>query len=99
LQIGARVIRRDRPGLGLRFWPDRKLDRSERRRIADFESDETNEGRGPRVNSIQFEGSANRVGIPGPDKEKGSGYGENPKVPLSFVALASQKSGMVLRFL
>ena len=27
------------------------------------------------------------------------GYGENPKVPLSFVALASQKSGMVLHFL
>jgi hypothetical protein len=25
-----------------------------------------------------------------------AGYGENPKVPLSFVALASQKSGMVL---
>src|SRR5437899_2157273 len=28
-----------------------------------------------------------------------AGYGENPKVPLSFVALASQKSGMVLHFL
>jgi hypothetical protein len=28
-----------------------------------------------------------------------TGYGENPKVPLSFVALASQKSGMVLHFL
>ena len=28
-----------------------------------------------------------------------AGYGENPKVPLSFVALASQKSGMVLYFL
>jgi hypothetical protein len=28
-----------------------------------------------------------------------SGYGENPKVPLPLVALASQKSGMVLRFL
>jgi Domain of unknown function (DU1801) len=27
-----------------------------------------------------------------------AGYGENPKVPLSFVALASQKSGMVLHF-
>lgn len=25
-----------------------------------------------------------------------AGYGENPKVPLSFVALGSQKSGMVL---
>ena len=28
-----------------------------------------------------------------------AGYGENPKVPLPFVALASQKSGMVLHFL
>ena len=28
-----------------------------------------------------------------------AGYGENPKVPLSFVALGSQKSGMVLHFL
>ena len=28
-----------------------------------------------------------------------AGYGENPKVPLSFVVLASQKSGMVLHFL
>src|SRR6266576_1576259 len=28
-----------------------------------------------------------------------AGYRENPKVPLSFVALASQKSGMVLHFL
>ncbi|HVF70803.1 MAG TPA: DUF1801 domain-containing protein [Chthoniobacterales bacterium] len=28
-----------------------------------------------------------------------AGYGENPKEPLSFVALASQKSGMVLHFL
>ena len=28
-----------------------------------------------------------------------AGYGENPKVPLSFVAFASQKSGMVLHFL
>ena len=28
-----------------------------------------------------------------------AGYGENPKVPLSFVALASQKSGMALHFL
>src|SRR6185436_16109018 len=28
-----------------------------------------------------------------------AGYGENPKVPLSFVALASQKSGMVLHLL
>ena len=28
-----------------------------------------------------------------------AGYGENPKVPLTFVALASQKSGMVLHFL
>ena len=28
-----------------------------------------------------------------------AGYGENPKVPLSFVALASQKSDMVLHFL
>ena len=28
-----------------------------------------------------------------------AGYGENPKAPLSFVALASQKSGMVLHFL
>src|SRR5437016_785441 len=28
-----------------------------------------------------------------------AGYGENPNVPLSFVALASQKSGMVLHFL
>ena len=28
-----------------------------------------------------------------------AGYGENPKVPLSFVALASRKSGMVLHFL
>ena len=28
-----------------------------------------------------------------------AGYGENPEVPLSFVALASQKSGMVLHFL
>jgi len=28
-----------------------------------------------------------------------AGYGENPKVPLSLVALASQKSGMVLHFL
>src|SRR5882724_12165235 len=28
-----------------------------------------------------------------------AGYGGNPKVPLSFVALASQKSGMVLHFL
>jgi uncharacterized protein YdhG (YjbR/CyaY superfamily) len=28
-----------------------------------------------------------------------SGYGENPKVPLTLVALASQKSGMVLHFL
>jgi hypothetical protein len=28
-----------------------------------------------------------------------AGYGENQKVPLSFVALASQKSGMVLHFL
>ena len=28
-----------------------------------------------------------------------AGYGENPKVPLSFVTLASQKSGMVLHFL
>src|ERR1044071_2994486 len=28
-----------------------------------------------------------------------AGYGENPKVPLSFLALASQKSGMVLHFL
>ena len=27
------------------------------------------------------------------------GYGENKKVPLSFVCLASQKSGMVLHFL
>ncbi len=27
------------------------------------------------------------------------GYGENPKVPLPLVALASQKSGMVLHFL
>ena len=27
-----------------------------------------------------------------------AGYGENPKVPLSFVCLASQKSGMVLHF-
>jgi uncharacterized protein YdhG (YjbR/CyaY superfamily) len=28
-----------------------------------------------------------------------AGYGENPKVPLPFVALASQTSGMVLHFL
>jgi len=28
-----------------------------------------------------------------------AGYGENPKVPLPLVALASQKSGMVLHFL
>jgi len=28
-----------------------------------------------------------------------AGYGENPKLPLSFVALASQKSGMVLHLL
>ena len=28
-----------------------------------------------------------------------AGYGENPKVPLAFVALGSQKSGMVLHFL
>ena len=28
-----------------------------------------------------------------------TGYGENPKVPLPLVALASQKSGMVLHFL
>ncbi|MDQ6623783.1 MAG: DUF1801 domain-containing protein [Verrucomicrobiota bacterium] len=28
-----------------------------------------------------------------------AGYGENPKVPLPVVALASQKSGMVLHFL
>src|SRR5438477_10131011 len=28
-----------------------------------------------------------------------AGYGENPKVPLPFLALASQKSGMVLHFL
>ena len=28
-----------------------------------------------------------------------AGYGESPKVPLSFVALASQKSGMVLHFM
>ena len=28
-----------------------------------------------------------------------AGYGENPKVPLPFVALGSQKSGMVLHFL
>jgi hypothetical protein len=28
-----------------------------------------------------------------------AGYGETPKVPLSFVALASQKTGMVLHFL
>ena len=28
-----------------------------------------------------------------------TGYGENPKVPLPFVALGSQKSGMVLHFL
>ena len=28
-----------------------------------------------------------------------AGYRENPKVPLSFVALGSQKSGMVLHFL
>ncbi len=28
-----------------------------------------------------------------------AGYGENPKVPLPFVALASQKTGMVLHFL
>ena len=28
-----------------------------------------------------------------------AGYGENPNVPLPFVALASQKSGMVLHFL
>ena len=28
-----------------------------------------------------------------------AGYGENPEVPLSLVALASQKSGMVLHFL
>lgn len=28
-----------------------------------------------------------------------TGYGENPKVPLLLVALASQKSGMVLHFL
>ena len=28
-----------------------------------------------------------------------AGYGENPKVPLTLVALASQKSGMVLHFL
>ncbi len=27
------------------------------------------------------------------------GYGENPKVPLPFIALASQKTGMVLHFL
>ena len=27
-----------------------------------------------------------------------AGYGENPKVPLPFVALGSQKSGMVLHF-
>jgi uncharacterized protein YdhG (YjbR/CyaY superfamily) len=27
-----------------------------------------------------------------------AGYGENPKVPLPFVALASQKTGMVLHF-
>jgi hypothetical protein len=32
--------------------------------------------------------------------EEGMQFGrENPKVPLSFVALASQKSGMVLHFL
>src|SRR6476469_10029925 len=28
-----------------------------------------------------------------------AGYGENPKVPLPLVAIASQKSGMVLHFL
>jgi hypothetical protein len=28
-----------------------------------------------------------------------AGYGENPKVPLPLVALASQKSGMVLHFM
>jgi uncharacterized protein YdhG (YjbR/CyaY superfamily) len=28
-----------------------------------------------------------------------AGYGENPKVPLPLIALASQKSGMVLHFL
>ncbi len=28
-----------------------------------------------------------------------AGYGENPKVPLPLVALASQKSGLVLHFL
>ena len=28
-----------------------------------------------------------------------TGYGENPKVPLPLVALASQKSGMVLHFM
>jgi uncharacterized protein YdhG (YjbR/CyaY superfamily) len=28
-----------------------------------------------------------------------AGYGENPKVPLTLVALASQKSGMVIHFL
>ena len=28
-----------------------------------------------------------------------NGYGENPKVPLPLVALASQKSGMVLHFM